>query len=164
MNKNKVYYEKHKTQILEKNKKYYQSHKSEWKKYRSTWAINNKEKIKELQRIYRNTPEGRKIILEAQKRFRDSHKQLCHDKTKAWRIKNKDKVIASINRYENKYPERVKAKNLLASAIRYGKKKKGCCCEKCGSTEKIEGHHNDYSKPLDVMWLCNSCHVGLRRK
>lgn len=33
-------------------------------------------------------------------------------------------------------------------------------CEKCGN-EKSEMHHEDYSKPKEVTWLCRECHVDL---
>ncbi len=35
-------------------------------------------------------------------------------------------------------------------------------CEICGEP-KVQMHHKDYSKPLDVDWLCNECHNKLRR-
>ena len=30
-------------------------------------------------------------------------------------------------------------------------------CEKCG-TKPAHRHHEDYSKPLEIMWLCVKCH------
>lgn len=31
-------------------------------------------------------------------------------------------------------------------------------CEKCGSVENVEAHHDDYSKPLSIRWLCRKHH------
>jgi hypothetical protein len=33
-------------------------------------------------------------------------------------------------------------------------------CRRCGS-KKAEKHHEDYSKPLEVTWLCRPCHTAL---
>ena len=30
-------------------------------------------------------------------------------------------------------------------------------CSRCGAVKAV-AHHEDYSKPLDVTWLCLSCH------
>ena len=60
--------------------------------------------------------------------------------------------------YRAKNPEKYKAQTALNNAVRDGKLIKGPC-EKCGSTERIHGHHDDYSKPLDVRWLCPVHHA-----
>lgn len=35
-------------------------------------------------------------------------------------------------------------------------------CEVCGA-EKVDGHHDDYSKPLSVRWLCRKHHAEHHR-
>jgi hypothetical protein len=55
-----------------------------------------------------------------------------------------------------RFPEKYKARNTLRNAVRDGKVVK-LPCEVCGDP-KSEGHHEDYSKPLDVKWLCNKHH------
>ena len=33
-----------------------------------------------------------------------------------------------------------------------------CVCNRCGSDTRVHAHHHDYSKPLEIEWLCVSCH------
>lgn len=54
-----------------------------------------------------------------------------------------------------RYPERVYARELVRRAVRSGRLVRGVCA--CGSVETF-AHHEDYSKPLDVRWLCRACH------
>jgi hypothetical protein len=53
-----------------------------------------------------------------------------------------------------------RAHNILHGAVHYGKVIKPDACERCGTKGRVEGHHHDYTKALDVEWLCRSCHVA----
>lgn len=33
-------------------------------------------------------------------------------------------------------------------------------CSQCGRNEEVQAAHVDYSRPLDVRWLCRSCHAS----
>lgn len=55
-----------------------------------------------------------------------------------------------------------KAKYKLAWALKTGKIINPGKCSMCGSNVKVSGHHNDYNKPLEIEWLCASCHIGIR--
>lgn len=65
--------------------------------------------------------------------------------------------------YVNKYPERKKANTTVSNAIRDGRLIRKPC-EVCGVAVGVEAHHTDYSKPLDVQWLCVKHHAVTRRK
>jgi hypothetical protein len=50
------------------------------------------------------------------------------------------------------------ARSMLAYALKTGKVHRPDICSECPNTNSIEGHHEDYSKPLEVIWLCKRCH------
>lgn len=68
-----------------------------------------------------------------------------------------DKRAQVLRESAERHPEKTKARNALNNAIRDGKIA-ARPCEVCGSTDS-EAHHDDYSKPLDVKWLCPKHHA-----
>ncbi len=64
-------------------------------------------------------------------------------------------------RAQERHPEKVKARWKTRDAIKQGKLVRQLC-EVCGNT-KSEAHHDDYSKPLDVRWLCKKHHTEVHR-
>jgi len=60
--------------------------------------------------------------------------------------------------YKAKHPMRYAAHIIVNNAIRDKKLIAEKNCSVCSSTINIEGHHDDYTKPMDVRWLCEKCH------
>ncbi len=84
-----------------------------------------------------------------------------------WRRANQEKNRVQQNirveKYNKNHPERPKARVTANNAVRDGKIEQQPC-EVIDCTEKAEKHHEDYSKPLDVRWLCKKHHTLLHRK
>ena len=107
----------------------------------------NKEKKKQYQKEYNHM--NREKIKEYQK----EHYQL-----------NKEKINQCQKQYQKRSPEKQKARGILNSAVQRGKVHKPLYCSSCEGDKHLEAHHTDYSKPLEVLWLCRSCHVDLHNK
>jgi hypothetical protein len=60
-------------------------------------------------------------------------------------------------RWAAQNPEARRAQYAVNNAVRDGRLKK-MPCALCGSENNIQGHHKDYGRPLDVVWLCATCH------
>lgn len=69
-------------------------------------------------------------------------KKIKNKRQTEWREKNKEKRAAHV---------------LTGNAIRDGRLIRQPC-EVCGK-KKVEAHHDDYLKPLDVRWLCRKHHM-----
>jgi hypothetical protein len=64
-------------------------------------------------------------------------------------------------RYRETEPLRDRCRQILKNAIHLGKVRRPLRCEGCGEVGEAEGHHEDYTKPFYVHWLCRTCHSGL---
>lgn len=78
-------------------------------------------------------------------KYYKNHRKEILLRRKIWYQKNKIKVTAHFK------VQRALYKGLL---IRKN-------CEICGSDKDINAHHEDYSKPLEVKWLCRTHHFRL---
>lgn len=65
-------------------------------------------------------------------------------------------TVATVRAWRDQDKRRSAAHNAVAKALRQGLLLRAAC-ERCGS-EKSVAHHDDYDKPLDIMWLCQPCH------
>lgn len=90
------------------------------------WYEANRERLSEVQRQQRATPEGR----EAMRRY------------------SKEQTVRE--------PEKKRARRVISNGIRDGRIVRQPC-QFCGN-EKSQAHHEDYSKPLEVIWACFKCH------
>ena len=51
-----------------------------------------------------------------------------------------------------------RAHTTLHNAVRDGSIVKPGTCERCDVEKRVVAHHEDYSKPLMIEWLCSPCH------
>lgn len=129
---------------LKYQSKYTSEHKEEKNAYGKKWYEKNKIEISDKSRIWRRNNPG------YFKHYYYQNKELKLSIDKRWREKN---------------PDRMKAYKIFTKSLKLDLIKKPENCSMCGEkTSKIHGHHSDYSKPLDVIWVCFDCHLHIHKK
>ena len=135
------YRKKTRARIYSLARKWYARNKE---KYHAKY-IKNREHLIELNAIRNRKMRENPILLEKRKAYN-------RDRMK----KQREGIISP----EQK--AKILARKMSAEAIRIGKLKR-LPCELCGNI-KTDAHHPDYSKPLDVRWLCRLHHRNIHRK
>ena len=118
------------------------------------------------------------------KQMTDGHLGKCKECAKKDATEHRNKNIEKIRKYDRiratlphrkrlstkncqayriKYPLRFAATTILSNAIRSKKIEKPKRCSMCNKKTRIMGHHEDYYKPLNVIWVCQVCHKGLHK-
>ena len=136
----------------EHRKKYYAQHRE--KAYASViqWRQDNRERRNKTDRTrnaerVRTDPEFRKYrrtkTKESYNKFREKRLELAR---------------------KHRTTKQTMARKKAASAMKRGKIIKPKYCERCNRpNDNLFKHHKDYSKPLDIIFLCALCH-GIERQ
>jgi hypothetical protein len=127
-------------------RRWYLRHKKEQNERCKQWYLEHKNEQREHKRLYW---ENNKARLNLQK--------------KSYFHVNKHKRYLYWIEYRKNPINRVKyqARDKVMRAVKNGKLLKTPCF--CGEI-KVEGHHKDYNKPLEVIWLCRKHHIEADRK
>jgi len=64
-------------------------------------------------------------------------------------------ISERVDMYRDEYLSRIK----FRLAVDAGLILRPAVCERCGESCKPSGHHEDYSTPFVVEWLCSKCHA-----
>ena len=136
------------------------------RKWAEKYRKKNPNKVRENQRrfVENNLEHVRKVRRDYQrKRYAVDleWRSKINEAGRKFYIKNRGRILQKM-RNERTSPQNI-ARQSVHWSVKFGILKKPDSCSKCGDTRRIEGHHEDYSKPLEVIWLCSFCHRKLHR-
>jgi len=122
-------------------------------------------------KIYRQSVAGKKIAKAHSKSEKVKKYQANYAKTEKSKLTRaayaktdagKSARRLAIKRWEAANPVKRSAKRMVGYRIKTGEIIRQPC-EVCGDI-KVQAHHLDYAKPLDVMWLCRKDHVAWHKE
>lgn len=133
--------------------------------YCKQYQIVNREKIAENKRVRYQL--NRERVLVEGKKYREVNREKIAKRDKAYSKTHNGKAAhrkATVNYREN-YPEKWRAHDKVMKAVRSRRLKKPFCCvvDSSDCSDQLEAHHEDYSKPLEVIWLCAIHHRWVHR-
>ena len=88
----------------------------------------------------------------------------AYDRNRAKAPNRKKHITDNTRQFRKNNPDKYKAHTSVAFAVKSGKLVKPESCQSCGCFGIIHGHHDDYAKPLEVMWLCVPCHAARHKQ
>ena len=92
-------------------------------------------------------------------RIRRAQGDGSRDAHRRWRRRNRGVAAAAAQRWKQRHPVKLRAHYAVRAAVLGGLLHPPDRCEDCGRAGRVVAHHADYSRPLEVEWLCPRCHA-----
>lgn len=102
---------------------------------------------------YRCKPCDSRVSVESAIRNRERKRR----NNSAYHARHSDQRAESTAAYRRRNPLAAKAHQAVQTAVRNGTLVRESCAT-CGSS-RTHAHHDDYERPLDVLWLCHTHHM-----
>jgi hypothetical protein len=109
------------------------------------------------------TPEFREKNKVKCREYRRNNPEQASLHSLRWAQNNREKRKAYQKKWRKSNLKQKAANSYLQQRIKKGLMERGSVCEDCNNQGKMEAHHNDYAKPLEVNWLCRRCHMKRHR-
>lgn len=152
----RAYYLANKGKISERNRKYRAENLEKAREYQIEYRAKNKQKAREYHQVWRAlNPE--KLLKHRRKSYvvtRERRLEYARKYCAANAIQRRESRRENRNGSSMKFLAQSKINNLQRS----GRLSSPYVCEQCHVVGQIDAHHDDYSKPLEIRWLCRRCH------
>jgi len=142
------YYNANITRVRDRQKKYYKANRKKYIRSAKEW-------------FDKRDPE--------QKEERKKYLKAWYKKNREAQIEKRKEQKERINLWQKEYnkkrdQKKADAYKIYVAAVRRGDLIRPKACSICGSEKyPIQGHHMDYSNPLEVVWVCTFCHSALHK-
>ena len=120
---------------------------------------NRKERLAYAKDYRKQNPE---LTIERDRRYAKKRKEKQTYYYQKWYAKNgrnrTDADKERILKYNQFFPERVKANKMVRACVWLGHIVKPDTCTYCKKNKRVQAHHINYDHYLNFIWLCGSCH------
>lgn len=149
-------------------------HGTKRKDWRCLDGLSRSDRNRALRKLWNHLNKDRKRA--SDRRWVHEHPERANNHKRAWEQRNKEKRYAYQYNYNrsslrkevwrksyDKLKHHHAARRKAWRAVKRGIIPRGAC-ETCGTTDRLNAHHDDYSKPLSVRWFCTKHHGEQHRK
>ena len=128
------------------------------------WVRNNHDRVLAQKRAYRERNADKLRVdgrVRARRKREDNPEQSVIEaaRTREYHKRHREEIAAKTRQQRSAAPEKFRARERFNHELRAGRIVRASTCERCGQPhECLHAHHDDYSRPLDVKFLCPKCH------
>jgi hypothetical protein len=150
------YYKQNKDKFSEYNKKRWKIYGELLSLKHKKWYQENKAKVLEHQRKDRllNPEKYRQKNIEHYQKYREKYIK----QKREYYLKNRDIILKKEKMERKKYPQKFYARDIARHKIEIPKDQ---ICVVCNKNPATQREHRDYSKPLDISFVCGFCNKQL---